>query len=102
MKKCVLLIPTRYNDGRKVEDYKLENALNEIANLTGGYTIDGEVIGAYKMNSGTIQREVSRKLWIVCENEIIDKLKTLVLSLKKQFQQECMYFSVTDETVMFL
>lgn len=102
MKKVTILIPTHYNDGRLIEEYKIENAFSAIASCVGGYTIDGTVEGCYRFEDGTPKREVSWKLWTVCgETEAIE-LRKAVHGMVALFQQECMYFEVQDTQVEFV
>jgi hypothetical protein len=50
--KYVLLLPITYNDGSHVDQTDLDSIFDDIWVLAGGYTIVGEVTGAYRMASG--------------------------------------------------
>jgi hypothetical protein len=104
MKKVTILLPTHYNDGSLVEEYKLENALNRIADIAGGYTLDGLVTGCWRdPETGNIKRETMQKVWVVTKktgDQIL--LSNLAKKFAAYFDQQCIYFEVQDTDVQFI
>ena len=54
MIKCLILLPTNYNDGHAVEPTTLENCLGRLDSLIGGHTVDGTCHGVFRMAECTI------------------------------------------------
>jgi hypothetical protein len=106
MKKVTILLPTHYNDGSVVEEYKLENALNRIADIAGGYTLDGIITGCWRNPAtGDIKRETMQKVWVVVDNAMVAPIpafRQLARSFAVYFNQECIYFEVQDTDVSFI
>jgi len=103
MKKVTILLPTHYNDGSVVEEYKLENALNRIAAIAGGYTLDGIVCGAWRNPAdGVIKKETMQKVWVVCEPDCqVSEFCDLADDFVSYFNQQCIYLEILDTTVIF-
>ena len=49
-KKCIILLPTTYNDGVKVPEKVLNGILKDIDLEFDGHTVDGCVEGVYRMD----------------------------------------------------
>jgi hypothetical protein len=105
-KKVTILLPTHYNDGSVVEEYKLENALNRIADIGGGYTLDGVVCGAWRNpETGDIKKETMQKVWVVVNDAMVAPIfafRRLAGEFATYFNQECIYFEVEDVDVQFI
>ena len=69
MRKCLLLLPTAYNNGQPVEPAKLKNALGRIDNLIGGHTVDGTCEGVYRMEMGQWPMMFASKWWRFAKNQ---------------------------------
>ena len=102
MKKITILLPTHYNDGNIVEEYKIENALNRIADIAGGFTLDGIAIGCWQ-NPATcdIKRETMQKVWVV-GTHMTEQLHKLCQYFAVYFNQKRIYFEVGDVDVQFI
>ena len=101
-KKCLLLLPTRYNDGTDVLPETLTGILGEIDKAFDGHSVDGYVDGAYRMGDGTMAHDRSLKVWVVVKSDQIGDLKTLARRVAGQLKQETLYFEVTASEVEFL
>jgi hypothetical protein len=105
MKKVTILLPTHYNDGSIVEEYKLENALNRIADIAGGYTLDGIVIDCWQnpetCSPRVAKRETMQKVWVV-GTHMTEQLHKLCQYFAVYFNQKCIYFEVGDVDVQFI
>lgn len=102
MYKVTILLPTHYNDGKIVEDWKTENSLNDIARISGGYTLEDNIIGCFTMSDGTSKREVNRKIWVVCDKLQVSKLRILAIHFADDFRQESIFFQVELVNVEFI
>ncbi len=63
-------------------------AIDHLYLLSGGYTIDGTIEGAYKMKSGAKQVDMLLKVWVLIrDNQEVEVLKKLVRSFCKRLDQ---------------
>lgn len=102
--KVILLLPLTYNDGSAVATDVLHGMLEELFMSFGGYTVAGEVEGAYKMASGSKQVDTCLEVWIALESDQAsqDHLRRIVSSFASRLGQETMYFERTGSTVEFI
>ena len=98
-KKVVLLIPLNFNDGTLVPEQEIEAILHELFVECGGYTLAGEVSGAYRMSSGEKQVDKCLQVWVVAP---ASEVKRLVGRLAKKLGQESMYFEELEGSVDFI
>jgi hypothetical protein len=98
-----LLIPVTYNDGTAVSDATLEAIEDEIFVAFNGWSIVGEVAGAYRMQT-TGAKQVDRLLqvWVVVDEGESLALRTMVSRFGALRKQEMMYFEAADSSVEFL
>ncbi len=61
LKKCVLLLPTTYNDGSNVAAGVLSSILRSIDETFDGHTVDGYCDGVYRMDDGSLASDHSLK-----------------------------------------
>ena len=100
--KFILLVPLRYNDGTEVSAETLQSIDDDLFILAGGYTVAGEVEGAWKMDDGTRQVDRCAQYWIVIDDDLIEELKALVSGLASLLGQEAMYLERVDGFVEFV
>jgi hypothetical protein len=100
--KFILLVPTRFNDGRPITKKELSHIQNELFLLAGGYTIAGKVRGAYRMRDGSRQADESWCFWIVLPQEDEPHLKKLVADIGARLGQEAMYLERVEGAVEFV
>lgn len=102
MIKCLILLPTNYNDGHAVEPTTLENCLGRLDSLIGGHTVDGTCHGVFRMADGTFARDTNLKVW-ACVGEVdIPGLRKLAGDFAVELGQESIYFEQTATTVEFV
>jgi hypothetical protein len=103
LKKVTLLIPLTFNDGTTIPKETLAAIEEEIYLAFKGWTIVGEVEGAYQMQQ-TGAKKVERLLhiWVVLEEAEIPTLKQMVGKFGTLLGQEFMYFEVSDAVVEFI
>jgi hypothetical protein len=99
MIKCILLIPLRYNDGTEVAGPIISQALDEIYDRFGGYSILGTVRGAYRMAGGKRADDVSLQVQVALERDQVLVLEAMVARFAKVLKQESMWFEVTESDV---
>ena len=102
MIKCLILLPTNYNDGHAVEPATLENCLGRLDSLIGGHTADGTCQGVYRMSDGTFARDTNLKVWACVEERAIPGLRRLAGDFAVELGQESIYFEQTATTVEFV
>lgn len=101
-KKCIILLPTYYNDGKGVPTEVLTHIKREIDEVFDGHTIAGTVEGTYRMADGTIATDRSWEIWVAVEPDKIDVLRKLTSRFARMLKQETIYFEVTNSEVEFI
>jgi hypothetical protein len=103
LKRATLLIPLTFNDGTEVPKATLDAIEEEIYVAFNGWTVVGQVEGAYRMKQ-TGQKQVERLLhvWVVAEEADLPLLKRLVGKFGALLGQEAMYFEVGESLVEFI
>lgn len=95
--------PLTFNDGSSIPKEALAAIEDEIYLAFRGWTIVGEVEGAYQMRQ-TGDKKVERLLhvWVVVEEEAVSTLKQMVGRFGATLGQEFMYFEVGESLVEFI
>lgn len=101
-KKCILLLPTTYNDGQPIHAAVLSDILAEIDQAFDGHTVDGVCDGVYKMDDGTMASDRSLKVWIAVEPSRVEEVRRLAGRIARLLKQESLYFEVTEAEVEFV
>lgn len=101
-RKCILLLPTKYNDGREVPASVLSGILRSIDEAFDGHTVDGLCDGVYKMDDGSMARDRSLKVWVAVDPERVDDVRRLAAGIARLLKQESLYFEVTEAEVEFV
>jgi len=102
LKKCLLLLPTSYNDGTEVPPDVVADILRRIFKAFGFYTVDGYCDGAYTMSDGTMARDKSLKVWVAVAHDRVKELRNLARVFAGVLKQEKLWFEVTDAEVDLL
>lgn len=102
LKKCILLLPTRYNDGQEVPAEVLADVLRDIDEAFDGHTVDGLCDGVYKMDDGSMASDRSLKVWVAVAPDRVDELRTLAGKFAGKLRQESLYLEVTEAQVEFV
>jgi hypothetical protein len=64
LKKCILLLPTAFNDGKSVPAEMMGGILRSIDEAFDGHTVDGHCDGVYRMDNGSLATDRSLKVWV--------------------------------------
>jgi hypothetical protein len=102
MKKCILLLPTTYNDGTVVPADVMAALLADIDEAFDGHTIDGLCDGTYRMDDGSLVSDKSLKVWVAVDPDRVDEVKMLARRFAVELNQETLYFEVTEAEVEFV
>jgi hypothetical protein len=102
LKKCILLLPTSYNDETEVPPDVFAGILRSIDEAFDGHTVDGLCNGGYKMDNGTLAHDESLKVWVVVDPGREEELKKLAAQFAGILRQESLYFEVTEAEVEFV
>ena len=95
-KKCLILLPTKFNDGKDVPPSVFSGVLRCIDETLDFYSVGGLCDGVYKMDDGSKARDQSVMVWAVVDPGKIDGLRALAARIAGILQQESIYFEVTD------
>jgi hypothetical protein len=102
LKKCIILLPTTYNDGVSIPFAVLQSILKEFDRQFDGHSVDGYVDGTYRMDDGSMVSDRSIKVWIAVDPAKVDALKALTARIAGTLKQESICFVVTDAEVEFI
>jgi len=102
LKKCVLYLPTSYNDGTGVPPTVLADILRRIDEVFDGHTVDGYCDGTYRMSDGAMVPDKSLKVWVAVDPDRVDELRRLGRAFARVLKQEKLCFVVTDAEVELL
>lgn len=102
MKRCIMLLPTFYNDGREVPLAVMDDILDQIYEGFGGYTVAGLGYGPYRMKGGRKARDLSLEIWVAVDASRVEELKKLAAKFARILGQEAIYFEVMDSEVEFI
>jgi hypothetical protein len=102
--KVILLLPLRFNDGSGVPKDTLDGFLLDLYTAYDGYTLVGEVEGAYRMQSGGKQIDTCLQVWVAVESspDVFEGLKQRVANFGAVLGQETMYLERTGSAVEFI
>jgi hypothetical protein len=102
LKKCIILLPTSYNDGTLVPTAIVRDILKEIDREFDGHSVDGYVDGTYRMDDGSMASDRSLKIWIAVREDGVEHLKKLARKMARTLKQESIWFEVTGAEVEFI
>jgi hypothetical protein len=101
-KEAIVQIPLTYNDGTQVPKGTIETIQEQIFAAFAGWTIEGTVKGAYRMQSGEKRVEDSLKVSIILDESRINELEAMVAQWCGELGQETMLLKITDYVVKFV
>jgi hypothetical protein len=103
LKEAIVLLPLTYNDGTDVPQETIDSICDEIFGTFHGWTLEGNVKGAYQMQAGGQKRvENLLKVSIVLEMSRVSKLEEMVGRWCTRLGQEVMLLKVADSIVKFI
>jgi len=100
--KCVILVPTRYNDGTPVPESVIAGITREIDEVFDGHHVAGVGEGAYRMADGSMAYDPTLEIWVAVDPDRTDEVKGLARKLARKLKQESIWFEVTNSTVEFI
>jgi hypothetical protein len=100
--KFILLVPLRYNDGRKVGTKILDQVEDDLYALATGFSCTGRVRGAYRMKDGSRKDDETSCYWLIVAEDQVPALKSMVGDICRLLKQEAMYLERVDSEVEFI
>ena len=100
--RCIILLPTSYNDGKAVPAKILSSILQKIDEKFDGHTVSESVDGTYRMADGTMKNDKLIPVWIAVDQDKIDLLRKMTGSFARTLKQESVYFEVMNSEVEFI
>ena len=103
-KKCVLLLPTAYNDGNEIPPSVLSGIFRDLDAAFDGYSQGGLVHGTYRMDDGTLVRDKSIMVWFILRNDErqLALVRKMAAKFAKTLRQESLYLEVMDVDTDFV
>jgi hypothetical protein len=101
-REATVLIPLTYKDGSRIAPGVVDAIFEELFRHFGGWTIEGRVKGAYRMQSGQKQVENLLKVSVILEAGQLPILESLVSRWCRELGQETMLLKVADFTIKFV
>lgn len=93
----ITMIPTHYNDGRKIPLDVTTALLWLVGRTFEGYTFDGPSEGCYQG-----QREPVRRLTVACDESRLPEARAFAKRMGQHLGQKAMYFATNRDTVEIL
>jgi hypothetical protein len=100
--EAIVLIPLTYNDGTNISEETIKTLFKEIYVAFQGWTLEGTVEGAYRMQTGGQRVEELLKVSVVLDELQIPQLEAMVARWCANLKQEVMLMKVTDVIVKFI
>ena len=101
-KEAIVLIPLTYNDRTQVPQDVLLDIFEEIYAAFHGWTEEGIVKGAYRMQTGQKQVENLLKVSVILDESQIPELEAMVAQWCARLGQEAMLLKIADFVVKFV
>lgn len=100
-KLITALAPIRDNDGNAFPSITFETFEDTLINAAGGWTFEGERVGAWRdPATGTVYRDSSRCYSVIAPTETADSVaETIAAAIVSGFRQIAAYVSVNDVRV---
>jgi hypothetical protein len=95
--KFTTLIPTKFNDGRRIPARTLQRFMAELTERFGGCSEEGLTKGRWiDLADATEYRDESIRVSVVCDRIQLDDAKESVIRIGSELRQRAMYFEVRD------
>lgn len=102
MRKCIILLPLAFNDGKEVPSKLISQILREIDEVFDGHHIAGTGQGSYRMKNGEMAHDTTLDVWIAFNPDKREVLKKMVGRFARMLKQETIYFEDMDSVVEFI
>jgi hypothetical protein len=95
--KFTTLIPTKYNDGKRVTGRTLRRMVKTLATQFGGISEEGITKGQWiDPADATHYHDESIRVSVVCDRILLDEARAAVVRIGIELRQRAMYFEVRD------
>jgi len=101
-KEATVLIPLTYNDETTIPRDVLLGLFEEIFVAFHGWTDEGTVKGAYRMQTGQKRVEDLLKVSVILDDSQIPELEAMVARWCARLGQETMLLKITDFLIKFI
>jgi hypothetical protein len=101
-KRCIILLPTYYNDGKGVPETIISGILREIDEVFDGHGVHGIVDGTYRMLDGSMVADKSLVVWVAVDPDKIGVLRNMTSRFARTLKQKAIYFEVMNSEVEFI
>ena len=95
-KKCLILLPTKFNDGKDVPPGVFSSVLRSIDETLDCYSVGGLCDGVYTMDDGSKARDRLVMVWAVVDPGASRWTAGVAARIAGILKQESVYFEVTD------
>jgi hypothetical protein len=102
LKEAIVFIPLAYNDGTNVPDHVFHSIHGQLFEAFQGWTLEGTVRGAYRMQSGQKRVEALQKISVIVVESRIPELEMMISEWAATLGQETMLLKITDFRVKFI
>jgi len=102
MKRCLILLPVFYNNGKEVPPKVMTGILREIDDVFDGHTVAGKVTGRFRMGDGRMAEDESIQVWVAVDEKQVHVLKEMTSGFARTLKQESIYFEVMNSEVEFI
>lgn len=99
--KAVFYLPLRDNDGRDLGE-EIDLVLAEVFERFGGWTLQGEVSGAYRMSDGSQSLDRNLSCAVVLDEVDRDELEAILRRFRAKTLQEEVYLEIQRVEVRFI
>jgi hypothetical protein len=95
--KFTTLIPTRFNDGKRVPKKQQRSIIDRFVARFGGCTNEGLAQGHWiDRADGTLYRDELERVSVTCDRVMLDDARATVIEIGVELGQRAMYFEVRD------
>ena len=101
-KRCIILLPTYYNDGKGVPETVISGILRKIDEVFDGHGVHGIVDGTFRMPDGSMAADKSLVVWVAVDPDKVDVLRKMTRQFARTLKQEAIYFEVMNSEVEFI
>jgi hypothetical protein len=102
LREATVLIPLTYNDGTRVPRDTIESIYEELYLAFHGWTVEGTVKGAYRMQTGQQRVEDLLKVSVILDESQLRELEAMVARWCAKLGQETMLVRIANFIIEFV
>jgi hypothetical protein len=99
LKKCTIMLPTLYNNGKEVPAEVLSGILKDIDMTFDGHRVDGKCEGSDKMDDGALSCDTSVKVCGAVDPQRMEEVKNMAARYAKILKQDRLHFEITEAEI---